>query len=245
MQLIPILLVGFLAGAQAQTALPTSLPAFTSIWFPGDIPGGPVPSKIEAHVRIDNPGTTTWSFTSKTMVVGATPTSGAPEPYWSDLGLKYASEGRVLTMDYTAGYVVMRPESGSSTWTGTKSGSMTWTGTKYGTFMRVECTSIVSAASAECEGSYGSYKVTLSSVSPGRTTVTGSTIAFQITTPATTQVLTALPVTVTEAPLATGTPTQTPKTTSSSTGGGSPRATQQAGAFAGAAVLVGGAVMLF
>ncbi|KAI6372525.1 hypothetical protein MCOR25_003685 [Pyricularia grisea] len=259
MRLIPILLAGFLMGAQAQVALPTTLPAFTSIWFPGDIPGGPFPSKLEANVLIDNPGTTTWSFTTETAVAGATTTSGAPAPYWNSLGLKYASEGRVLTMDYTGGYALMHPASES----------MTWTGTQYSTFMHVQCTSIVSAATAKCEGSYGSFELTISSISLGGTTATGSTLGFQLTTPGVTQDLTALPVTVTKVSLATSTPTsmstststststltptptptqtpsQTPLTTSSSGGGGFPRATQPAGTFAGAAALVGGVLMLF
>lgn len=130
MRLIPILLAGCLTGAQAQVALPTALPALTSIWFPEDIPGGPFPSKLEANVFIGNPGTTTWSFTTETTVAGATTTSDAPEPYWNSLGLKYASEGRVLTMDYTGGHALMHPQSDSTT---AESGSTTWTGVRYET----------------------------------------------------------------------------------------------------------------
>ncbi|TLS27431.1 hypothetical protein PpBr36_04987 [Pyricularia pennisetigena] len=94
---------GLPTGAQAHVALPTSLPAFRSIWSHGDIPGGPVPSTLQADVFTGNRSTNTWSFTTLIIVVGATTSSGAPASSRNSLGLKYASETRFSPMDYMGG----------------------------------------------------------------------------------------------------------------------------------------------
>ncbi|KAH8840075.1 hypothetical protein MCOR27_003277 [Pyricularia oryzae] len=241
LRLVTAVLAGQSALVQGQAAAPTAASMTTSLWWPKDIPSGAVPTQINGSAFYNDNDFAQWTLVGQTHVnvieFGGPRTTTAVHPtyYWPGLVLRYTSGASIVSMEYTR----------ADAWT-SMANTSTLTGINTVVIVRGECTSVDDRA--ECTGSYGVNRVHISTVLPSGSSSLGPAMTIgpeafstqaDVTPFPSRPLVTSIAVTVTQTDFA-----EVNLTPTSSSTNGVPRATGNAGVLAGAAALVGGAMVL-